>query len=110
VQLDRHADNGSEAPRVGDGSLRRGAVRTVHVDRQTDDDDLDLFLAHDAGDLGVVVLTRPRPLQHGQWRGDRAGAIADGEADPFRAGVDAERPHAAAAYGAGVAHWCTIAL
>ena len=46
---------------VGDGSLRRGAVETVHVDRQTDDDDLDLLLAYDAGDLGVDVLTRPLP-------------------------------------------------
>src|SRR4051794_20338104 len=50
VQLDRHVDNGSEAPSVGDGSLGRGALRTVHVERQPDDDDLDLLLANDAGD------------------------------------------------------------
>ena len=95
VRLDRHADHASQAPRPRSmAASRRRSVRAVERQRQADDDQLGLLLAHERGDLVVVVALRPM-----RWTvvsGDAIvpGDVADGDADPLRAEVDAERAHA----------------
>ena len=93
VGLDRHPDDGSQPLPPPDGQPGRpgpspperlsGSPTTTHSASS----------AARARRAGVVVRRDPAPLDHGQRRRDRAGPVADRDADPLRAEVEPERPH-----------------
>ena len=66
MRLDGHADHGSEAGGLGDGSLGGVSDLASHRQREPDDDQLDFFVAGDPGDLVEVAAARLRAVDDGQ--------------------------------------------
>jgi hypothetical protein len=74
-----------------------------------DHDQFRLLVAHQLGDLGVIVAPRRRAVHGGERRGDRAGDVAHRDADALGAEVDPQRPHARRTIHAVVATSCAAA-
>ena len=95
VHLHRHADHASQAirPRSRQPSPPARACRRATAAARRPRPSAS-SIAHEPGDLVVVVPLRLRPVHRGERRGDRAGDVADRDPDALRAEVDAERAHA----------------